>query len=89
MHPAYRHHSRGFEPQTPKESPKAHESCIQATYRILGRFLVLLLVEHHGFEALLDSGKSQRAAEASPDFSDEASIALCDLPLNRNPSTTI
>jgi len=42
--------------------------------------LVLLFAEHHGFEALPDGGKSQRVAEAFPDFSGEASITLCDLP---------
>jgi len=42
--------------------------------------LVLLLAEHHGFEALPDGGKSQKTAEASPDSSGEASIILCDLP---------
>jgi len=51
--------------------------------------LVLLFAEHHGFEALPDGGKSQRVAEAFPDFSGEASITLCDLPLNCNPSNTI
>ena len=67
----------------------SHQFHAQAPRRILDRFLVLLFAKHHGFESLLDSGKSQRAAEASPDFSGEASITPCDLPPNCNPSNTI
>ena len=67
----------------------SHQFHAQAPCRIFGRFLVLLFVEHHGFEALPDGRKSQRVVEAFPDFSGEASITLCDLPLNCNPSNTI
>ena len=66
-----------------KQMHLAHGQC-----RILNRFLVLPLAECHGFEALPDGGKSQRAVR--PPL---ISLAKPKSPLwfapNCNPSTTI